>query len=41
MVFTSPKIAEVSEKDIFQAIKETLKQKYPENRFLGLGMPYG
>ncbi|WGM08715.1 MobP1 family relaxase [Arsenophonus nasoniae] len=34
MVFSSPKIAEVPEKDIFKAVEETLKQKYPENRFL-------
>lgn len=34
MVFSSPKIAEVSEKAMFKAAEETLREKYPDNRFL-------
>ncbi|WP_164703732.1 MobP1 family relaxase [Candidatus Williamhamiltonella defendens] len=34
MVFSSPNVASVSEADAFKAVETTLKEKYPDNRFI-------
>ncbi|MDW3538470.1 relaxase/mobilization nuclease domain-containing protein, partial [Escherichia coli] len=33
IVFSSPKIAGVSEKDALDSVEKLLKEKYPDNRF--------